>query len=83
MMYDLYIIGWIRIALSFMLKYILGSQGMNEGVVLRCSRPLSWIYLIHIKAKDVGIEPRVYHLYQIALKPKRCVKKQLKNICDC
>ena len=41
----LYIIGWIRTVL----KYILGPQVMHEGVVARCYRPLLEIYLIPIK----------------------------------
>ena len=38
-----YIIGRIRIALSRMLKYILGYQGTHEGVVLRESYTLCYI----------------------------------------
>ena len=30
----LYIIGWIHLALPHTLEYILGSQGMHEGVVV-------------------------------------------------
>ena len=40
----LYIIGWIRIVL----KYILGSQGMGDEAVARRYRPLLEIYLIPI-----------------------------------
>ena len=55
----LYIIGWwIRLALSRMMEYILGSQGTHEGVVVRRHKSLPWIYLIRINAKDVDIEPR-------------------------
>ena len=39
-----YIIGRIRIALLRMLKYILGSQGTHEGVVLKESYTLYYIY---------------------------------------
>ena len=38
-----YILGGIRIALSRMLKYILGSQGRHEGVVLRESYTLYYV----------------------------------------
>ena len=38
-----YIIGWIRIILSCMLEYILGSQGTHEGVVPRESYTLYYV----------------------------------------
>ena len=68
----LYIIGWIRIALSRILEYILGSVGTHEGVVAHRYRPLLEIYLIPIKEvlKKVDIEPRCLPLVADRLKTR-------------
>ena len=75
----LYIIGWIRLPLLRMLEYILRSQGTHEGVVARRRRPLSWIYLICIKAKDVDIEPRFLPLVPDHFKIRDMCEKAAKK----
>ena len=75
----LYIIGWIRLVSSRILEYILGSQGTHEGVVVRCRRPLPWMYLIRIKAKDVDIEPRFLPLVPDRFKIQEMCEKAVKK----
>ena len=52
-----YIIEGAFTVLLYMLKYVLGVQEAYDEAVVLCHRPLPWIYLILIKAKDVDIVP--------------------------
>ena len=72
----LYIIGWIRIVL----KYILGPQGRHEGVVAHPYRPLLEIPIKEV-LKKVDIEPRFLVLVPDRLKTggmsRKAVEKYL------
>ena len=77
-----YIIGRIRIALSRMLKYILGSQGTHEGVVLRESYTLYYI-TDRLRMQEIYNEimctmPNAFHRIPDRFKFKRYATRPLK-----
>ena len=88
-----YIIGWIRIILSRMLEYILGSQGMHEAVVPRESYILDYV-TDRLKMQEmyneiIRIIPNVFHHIPHRFKTQGMYSKaievdpwQLKDILD-
>ena len=76
-----YIIEGACTVLLHMLKYVAGFQEAYDEAVARRQSPLPEIYLIRIKAKDVGIEPRFllfvpdhFKIYEMC---EKAVKKYL------
>ena len=55
----------------YMLKCVLGVQEAYDDAVVHRRRPLRWMYLIRIKAKDVDIEPRFLSFLPDRLKTRK------------
>ena len=74
-----YIIEGACTVLLYMLKDVLDFQEAYDEAVVRCCRPLPWIYLIRIRAKDVFIEPRFLPLVPDRFKTREMCEKAVKK----
>ena len=74
-----YIIEGVCTVLLYRLKYVPGVQEAYDEAVVRCYKPLTEIYLISIKAKDVDIEPRFLLLVADHFKTREMCEKAVKK----
>ena len=65
--------------LLYMLKYVQGTQEAYDEAVACRRRPLPWIYLICIKAKDVDIESHFLPFVPDRFKTREMCEKAVKK----
>ena len=74
-----YIIKGVWTVLLYILKYVPGVQEAYDEAVAHLHRPLPWIYLIRIKAKDVDIEPCFLSLVSDRFKTQKMCEKAVEK----
>ena len=74
-----YIIKSVWTVFLYILKYVPRFQEAYDEALVRLRRPLPWIYLIRIKAKDVDIEPRFLPLLPDRFKTQKMCEKAVEK----